>query len=371
MSPGQPFSPSDSPSARPTADDDLIADQAATWVARRDRGLTAQEARALAAWEAADPRHAAELAHFGRSWRDLADISALPAMAAEARALDTATLASFRHRRLAWWAGSLAAAAAIAFLATLFPRASRAPALATAHPAAPTAGGTFMEMPGASRSVALPDGTTVELNGESQIEADFTPTLRRVRLRRGEAHFIVAKSPDHPFIVSIDGLEVRAVGTAFNVRRGSAAVEVLVTEGKVRVEGHVGGAAVAASPVEAGQRAVVALPENTTPVASNPPPSVTAIVAVSPASPAEISDSLAWQGTRLVFDRLPLGKVVEIFNRHNRRQLTLADPTLASRRVSGIFRADNLDGFVRLMSDAFDIAADRPSDSEITLRQAR
>jgi ferric-dicitrate binding protein FerR (iron transport regulator) len=119
-------------------------------------------------------------------------------------------------------------------------------------------------MPGAARSFVQPDGTTVELNGESQIAPNFTPAVRRVRLLRGEAHFIVTKDAARSFIVSVDGVEVRAVGAAFNVRRGSAAVEVLVTVCSVQVEGYVAGAPVAASPVEAGQRAVVTMPSRTT-----------------------------------------------------------------------------------------------------------
>ena len=39
-----------------------------------------------------------------------------------------------------------------------------------------------------------------------------------------------------PFIVNAGGVEVRAVGTAFNVNLQSKSVAVLVTEGKVAVE---------------------------------------------------------------------------------------------------------------------------------------
>ena len=82
----------------------------------------------------------------------------------------------------------------------------------------------------------LADGTVVELNDTAVIVADYTATERRVRLERGEAHFTVTKDATRPFTVMAAGVAVRAVGTAFNVRLVDAAVEVLVTEGQVRLQ---------------------------------------------------------------------------------------------------------------------------------------
>ena len=81
----------------------------------------------------------------------------------------------------------------------------------------------------------LEDGTVVELNKGAVLAVEFSARVRRVRLERGEAHFTVTKNPARPFIVSARGMDVVAVGTAFNVRLDSAVVEVLVTEGRVRV----------------------------------------------------------------------------------------------------------------------------------------
>jgi len=49
---------------------------------RCDRGLSAAETRALAKWQAADPRHAAEFARLGGAWRSLDDLSAAPQLTA-------------------------------------------------------------------------------------------------------------------------------------------------------------------------------------------------------------------------------------------------------------------------------------------------
>src|SRR5690606_28492859 len=53
-----------------------------------------------------------------------------------------------------------------------------------------------------------------------------------------EALFDVAKDPSRPFIVSVNGAEVRAVGTAFNIRLRADVVELTVTEGVAAVDGR-------------------------------------------------------------------------------------------------------------------------------------
>src|SRR4051812_2194247 len=60
----------------------------------------------------------------------------------------------------------------------------------------------------------LPDGTIVELKDGAEISIAYSPQTRRVALRRGEAHFEVTHDTARPFIVAVDSVEVRAVGTA-------------------------------------------------------------------------------------------------------------------------------------------------------------
>jgi transmembrane sensor len=88
---------------------------------------------------------------------------------------------------------------------------------------------------GEFQKLALPDGSVVDLNTDSKVDVTFTPSERRVQLAHGEAHFSVAKDPARLFVVEAHGVAVVAVGTAFAVRLRSESVEVLVCEGRVRV----------------------------------------------------------------------------------------------------------------------------------------
>jgi ferric-dicitrate binding protein FerR (iron transport regulator) len=91
------------------------------------------------------------------------------------------------------------------------------------------------------KRLTLPDGTTVYLNNGSKLSlslADFrNAATREVWLDEGEAYFEVAKNPSRPFIVHVDSLQARVLGTAFNIQayRQLAGIQVLVSHGSVQV----------------------------------------------------------------------------------------------------------------------------------------
>jgi transmembrane sensor len=347
--------------------------QAAAWVLRSDRGLTPAEQDEFFQWLAADPRHGEELARHRRHWQRLDRlVQWRPEHTAQPNPDLLAPPLRRRLRRLRPLSLALAAAAVVAAGVFLF-RSAPAP-VPPAAPAARTAAAT--EGP-----KVLPDGSLIELNHGAVVSVDFTPAERRVRLEQGEAYFTVAKDKARPFIVSAHGVDVRAVGTMFNVRMDTAAVEVLVTDGRVQVNAATVTAAPAregtaraepavreeapseAAPLipllEANQRAVVSL-------APKPePPQIATLTS------REIERVLAWQHRLLNFSATPLSDVVAEFNRHNRVQLVLIDPELAAVRIDASFRSDNLDGFLRLLEMGFGARIEYRGESEILLRKGR
>jgi transmembrane sensor len=218
---------------------------------------------------------------------------------------------------------------------------------------------------GALRVMDLPDGSTVHLNTDTQIRLRYGEAERRVELLRGEAHFSVKPDVARPFVVVTGAVQVRAVGTSFNVRRRADEVEVLVTSGRVVVEQERESAAKAADPdapasvLEAGERVVLATKR---------------VEFVAPAvermQPVEVERAMAWQERRLVFDGTPLREVAAEFNRYNQRQLVIDDPILAERLFGGTFRADNHEALVQLLEEAFEVEV-VPLGNRTLLRRAR
>ncbi|HEY5393136.1 MAG TPA: FecR family protein [Hanamia sp.] len=73
--------------------------------------------------------------------------------------------------------------------------------------------------PGSKSKIILPDGTVVRLNGSSRLSyhKDFNKKVREVDLE-GEAFFDVTKDSAHPFIVHTSGIDIKVLGTLFNVK---------------------------------------------------------------------------------------------------------------------------------------------------------
>jgi transmembrane sensor len=87
--------------------------------------------------------------------------------------------------------------------------------------------------------ITLPDGTQVWLNAGSKLEYDntvFNKKLREVSLS-GEAYFDVVKNTEIPFIVHSGNMNVRVVGTAFNIKAypGEGKMETSLIRGSVEV----------------------------------------------------------------------------------------------------------------------------------------
>jgi len=88
-----------------------------------------------------------------------------------------------------------------------------------------------------TRSI-LPDGTTVWLNAGSKLsyDDDFGGSVRNVTLE-GEAFFNVLKDAKRPFIVHTSGIDIKVLGTAFNVKSypEDKTVETTLYRGSVKV----------------------------------------------------------------------------------------------------------------------------------------
>lgn len=360
----------------PTA---AIMHLAAEWKARVDAGLSQGEEADLRAWLAADRRHRSALARFDQVW-DRFD-RPFHAAAADELLEELNVRARYRRRRLISAVAGLAVIFALASVWRFEVRRNPLDLDGVEAKTKPTA--TTVLRLQAQR--ILPDGSVVELKDGAEIAVDFSdPGLRRVTLRNGEAHFQVTKDARRPFVVSAGGMEVRAVGTMFAVQLRPAAVEILVTEGRVAVNQTPAPAAVPGPPaatanpaapeplamLDAGHGIVVDI---SSPQAGLPPH-------VTELEPKEFDESLAWRAPRVEFTRSTLGDAIAVLNGYSagRRsagqrsiQFVIEDPALADVRLSGLFRVDKTEAFVGLLKNGFGIEAEQRGDSEIVLRKAR
>ena len=91
---------------------------------------------------------------------------------------------------------------------------------------------------GGQYQMTLSDGSRVWLNAASSIRfpVTFTGKQRPVEIT-GEAYFEVAKNPNQPFVVSLNGMEIKVLGTHFNVNGypDEEGIKTTLLEGSVKI----------------------------------------------------------------------------------------------------------------------------------------
>ncbi|MES2058439.1 MAG: FecR domain-containing protein [Pseudomonadota bacterium] len=213
---------------------------------------------------------------------------------------------------------------------------------AAAALAASVAGGVLLYRPGETyrtalgevRRVPLADGSIAVVNTQSAVDVTIGNQARTIRLEQGEAWFQVAHDKARPFTVEAGPARVRAVGTAFSVRRFGNGSEILVNEGVVEV--WLADAERRPVRLSAGKRAFLA-DDIRTPIA---------------VGMTEVERGLAWRSGKIDLAGEPLSYAVAEFNRYNDRKLVIADPVLAGERFYGVFRVDDPEGFAVTVHDS-------------------
>jgi len=298
-----------------------IEDAALDWVIRlRDPAF--DEWEAFETWLAADREHAEAYHALALADQDIGDLfeSTPPAPAQPFRPVAPARRAITRRG----WLGG-AAAAALALVGGYGWLATRA---------APYVVETA---PGEQRTLALADGTRIDLNGGTRLTLDRNHP-RSAGVERGEALFTVVHDAARPFTVSVGGATLKDVGTVFNVVRARQETRVAVSEGAV---------------VYNPDAEAVQLPAGK------------ALRARDGDTAIELSaiatDRVAgWREGRLAYDGAPMAEVAEDLGRNLGLDLRAA-PDVAARPVRGVITVarNDRDGTLRSVASLLDVGVSR------------
>lgn len=321
--------------------DNNAAEDAATWLLRRDDGVDVERDPAFVAWRDADPQNAAAWAHAVSIWaattRQDADdplISALRRDALQAR-----------PSRLPLPAIGAAAAAAITLLVMVFawPQVSpwTTPPATQPGPSA-DAPATFANNAERPNTYALADGSRVTLKGHSAIAVAFDDRRRAVRLLRGQAFFSVSHDAARPFTVAAGARTITDLGTEFDVEVGAESLTVTLVSGAVSV-----------SPQRGRQPISLTTPGQRLTAAAGKADAVEQV---------ELDQALSWRAAMLEFSGRPLAEAVAEINRYGGAPARLVDPTVASLPVTGQFRAGDPTRFANTLAAVFPISVRARSD---------
>lgn len=312
---------------------------AAQWVVRLDAATCSDADRAaFEAWRGESCENEAAFEREAFAWERMERLRAYrPGQSVPDRdILAPARRPALPSLRRAPWARGLAAAAAVALVIGGTMSFGTSTAYATAI--------------GERRVVVLSDNSRIELNTDSKVVVRYAHGVREVKLVRGEAVFEAAKDIRHFVVKAADAvleadggaeLAVRVAGDggAVTVKRGQVELDAAPAQGREELKLRAGVAATYGGGVSRAQ----------------------------PVSDSEIDRTLAWRQGAIALNGQSLAQAVAEFNRYNRQQISIADPSISGLRLAGYFQTTEPKSFVAAVTSAFPVRASESADGAIRL----
>lgn len=199
--------------------------------------------------------------------------------------------------------------------------------------------------------VTLPDSTKVWLNSDTKISypADYGMKERNVALM-GEAYFEVAKNPDKRFIVETKGMQVEALGTAFNINAYKNDNKIIASlfSGSVRVsyEDHV----TILKPHESVK--VDLLTRDFFQYEDN-----------------NMKDIALWRENEITFDGESLEEIAHIINRLYNTTIYIEDESLKKECYIGTVRNNSLENFIDIINLTTPVVYENKGDTVFLKRR--
>lgn len=349
-----------------------VRDEASIWLARIQEPLSAERQQELLAWLAQDKAHERELLELATVWDELEVLSELAPLF-ESVSLPLNQSAQTDNPSSSWAPLGIAASIfvtlglAVYFFSgvstsnerlAIFERTANEPVHQGSSEAEIVANKSehqsFKTSIGEQLELRLADGSIATLNTDTHIVVNFSATQRTIRLLQGEAHFDVFKDPTRPLKVLVSGKSVKAIGTAFSVRKKSGSdIEVAVDHGLVEVyqikdEPEKDSAPALKASLDAGD-----------------------VLTIADEQPQlieydldEMEDRLAWRDGMIVINDKTLDYVINEFGRYSEQKVLLADRAMGEIRVAGYFRLGDVDALLLALEKNFKIRSEYYQDND-------
>ena len=319
--------------------------EASTWFARMNADdVTADDRTRFEAWLRAHSRNAKAYAELSATWQELVKSAPLVRAVYFGQSMNAAAAPPVRNR---WLAGAVAACITVFVLAAgwnVYKQKEET---------------RFQTAIGEQAAVALPDGSSFDLNTDSRIWVDYSQRRRVIRLERGEAYFKVAHDTQRPFWVRAGDYWVRAVGTAFNVYLRPTGVEVTVSEGTVSVVKATANESPPSDPAITGSAAAVTAGEQADVHGR--------AEVIHELNSAQLTRLLAWRKSSLYFQDQPLGDVVNELMRYTTLKIEFDDDALRQMPVGGTFQTspEGAEALLTMLHDGFGTTIRRDGEGHV------
>jgi ferric-dicitrate binding protein FerR (iron transport regulator) len=301
---------------------------------------TPAEAEAIQNWIAASPANRQEYDNFKLIWDESQHIASTKNVDEDAAYLrlqkrlsntapTTAQPAQVSKMKTSWWIGiaaSLLLVCTVAWLTINHYYDNKAIAFIKIDSEAQT------------RVQTLPDGSVITLNSHSTLiyPEKFTGKIRPVTML-GEAFFKVTPDKTKPFIIKVNGVTVKVVGTSFNVKSRDGKTQVIVETGIVNVS------------------------EKTKNINLNPGEKVQVTKKDGLLAKESIKGRLYnyYATHELVCDETPLHELVSSLNEVYGAHILVGNKAIANLPITTVFKDQSLDQVLLVISETFKIKVER------------
>lgn len=191
----------------------------------------------------------------------------------------------------------------------------------------------------------LPDGSQVTLNKQSSIEyATSFKKERHIKLE-GEAFFNVAQDPGKPFILKVNDVTVKVLGTSFNVKSVNGKTEVIVETGAVEVTKNHN-----SIQLKQHEKAVITAEQQ------------------APSKQSNTDELYNYYRTQtFVCNNTPLWKLIDILNEAYGVHIIIADNSKRDLQINATFTNSSLDSTLKVIGLTYEISVEK-SGSKIILK---
>jgi len=189
------------------------------------------------------------------------------------------------------------------------------------------------------KEVVLPDGSIVSLNKASSLEykKQFLAKNREVNLK-GEVFFQVKRNPKKPFLITVNNIRIKVLGTSFNVNASdiSGNVEVSVESGKVMF-------------YEKNDTSnVVYLTKGNRGIFASHDKRITK-------STVQTKNYLAWETGVLLFKNNTLPEVCDVLSNHFNTSIIVDNTDLLTKKLTARYQNKSLPEVLELIKIALDV----------------
>ena len=245
---------------------------------------------------------------------------------------------------------------------------------------------------GEQATYSLADGSVLTLNTDTEVEVNYSKGKRSIILHHGEAGFDVAKNKERPFVVYAGKGMVWAVGTAFNINHRQAYVDVIVSEGTVKVFSGI--TPKDSAPLMLADEVVQSIldpaiespdaqshapqshaPQNHAPqgygerevilVAGEAAQYKETIISKESLQAPLLDKKLSWQRGSLFFQGETLEQAMLEIARYTDQHLVIIDASIRDTRVGGRFKTDDINGLLQSLVKSLNIKMEEGEGSQL------